>query len=135
MEDLFESIVGAIYIDSGKDIFAVSASINKMLDISVYSSSEPPMQNPKNALQEWCADKKNRLPAPVYKTVSESGPDHKKVYERGVYIGERLVAVGSGKNQKLADTAAAEAALERLTAYCGNVLRTDEDGTVELPLH
>ena len=118
MEDLFESIIGAIYIDSGKDISAVSKSLKNMLDISVYSSSEPPMQNPKNALQEWCADKKNRLPAPVYKTVSESGPDHKKIYERGVYIGERLVAVGTGKNQKLADTAAAEAAL--------NVLRSEK---------
>ena len=39
------------------------------------------------------ADKKHRLPPPVYKTVSESGPDHKKIYERGCYIGDELVAV------------------------------------------
>ncbi len=114
MEDLFESIVGAIYIDSGNDITAVSRALARMLDLTVYTSNEPPVQNPKNALQEWCADKKNRLPAPVYKTVSESGPDHKKSYERGVYIGDRLIAVGVGKNQKLADTAAAERALEVL---------------------
>jgi ribonuclease-3 len=114
MEDLFESIIGAIYIDSDRDIATVSHSLSRMLDVSVYTSSEPPVQNPKNALQEWCADKKNRLPAPVYKTVSESGPDHKKSYERGVYIGDRLVATGVGKNQKIADTAAAERALEVL---------------------
>jgi dsRNA-specific ribonuclease len=50
----------------------------------------------------------------VYKTISVSGPDHKRVYERAVIIGERVVATGSGKNQKLADAAAAEAALEVL---------------------
>ena len=68
--------------------------------ISNYSGTAAPIQSFKNALQEWCADKKHRLPAPVYKTVSESGPDHKRVYERAVYVGERLVATGKGKNQK-----------------------------------
>jgi dsRNA-specific ribonuclease len=72
------------------------------------------VQSYKNALQEWCADKKHRLPQPVYKTLSESGPDHKKSYERGCYIGERLCGTGVGKNQKIADTAAAQAALELL---------------------
>ena len=83
--------------------------------VVVYFSAEvAPIQSYKNALQEWCADKKHRLPAPVYKTVSESGPDHKRIYERAVYVGDRLVATGKGKNQKIADSAAAEAALEIL---------------------
>ena len=46
--------------------------------------------------------------------MSESGPDHKRVYERAVYVGDRLVATGKGKNQKIADSNAAEAALEIL---------------------
>lgn len=115
MEDLFESIIGAVYIDCGMDIARVIKVVVKMLDVSVYFSGEAaPIQSYKNALQEWCADKKHRLPAPIYKTVSESGPDHKRVYERAVIIGERVIATGKGKNQKLADTAAAEAALEVL---------------------
>lgn len=115
MEDLFESIVGAVYIDCGMDMARVIAVVGRMLDVSVYFSGKAaPIQSYKNALQEWCADKKHRLPAPVYKTVSESGPDHKRVYERAVMIGDRVLAVGKGKNQKLADTAAAEAALEIL---------------------
>ena len=115
MEDLFESIVGAVYIDCGMDIKRVIKVVAKMLDLSSYlENSVPPIQSFKNALQEFCADKKRRLPPPVYKTVSESGPDHKKTYERAVVIGDRVVAVGKGKNQKLADTAAAEAALEIL---------------------
>ena len=115
MEDLFESIIGAVYIDCGMDISRVITVVASMLDVSTYFSEEaPPIQSYKNALQEWCADKKRRLPAPVYKTVSESGPDHKRVYERAVIIGDRTVATGKGKNQKIADSAAAEAALEIL---------------------
>ena len=114
MEDLFESIIGAVYIDCGMDISRVVSVVSAMLDVSVYLSAEPPIQSYKNALQEFCADKKRRLPAPVYKTVSESGPDHKRIYERAVIIGDRTVAVGKGKNLKLADSAAAEAALEIL---------------------
>ena len=122
MEDLFESIVGAVYIDCGKDMQVATALVREILDLSAYTGTQASTQSAKNLLQEWCADKKHRLPPPVYKTVSEQGPDHKKVYERGCYIGEELVAVGRGKNQKLADGAAAEAALE--------VLRSREVKTV-----
>ena len=115
MEDLFESIVGAVYVDCGMNIDRVIKVVSKILDTSVYFSAEAaPIQSYKNALQEWCADKKHRLPAPVYKTVSEDGPDHKRVYERAVIIGERTVATGKGKNLKIADSAAAEAALKIL---------------------
>jgi ribonuclease-3 len=120
MEDLFESIIGSVYIDCGMDMARVIRVVGKMLDVSVYFSGKAaPIQSYKNALQEWCADKKHRLPAPVYKTVSESGPDHKRIYERAVMIGDRLLATGKGKNQKIADTAAAEAALEILKKESG----------------
>lgn len=115
MEDLFESIIGAIYIDCGMEMQPVIAVVSKILNTSIYTeASEPPMQSHKNALQEWCADKKHRLGAPVYKTVSESGPDHRKTYERAVYIDGKLCGTGKGKNQKIADAAAAEAALAYL---------------------
>lgn len=121
MEDLFESIVGAVYIDCGMDMQRVIGVVANMLDVSVYFSSEAaPIQSHKNALQEWCADKNHRLPAPIYKTVSESGPDHKRVYERAVIIGDRTVAVGKGKNLKIADSMAAEKALEILKKECKN---------------
>ncbi|MBR3806132.1 MAG: ribonuclease III [Clostridia bacterium] len=115
MEDLFESIIGAIYIDCGMNIRTVIASVEKMLDVNAYQGTvEPPIQSYKNSLQEWCADKKRRLPPPVYRTISESGPDHKKSYKRGCYINDKLIGTGEGKNQKLADTEAAKSALEAL---------------------
>lgn len=115
MEDLFESIIGAIYIDCGMDMAVVTETVNALIDVSAYSEDgKAAIQSYKNALQEWCADKKHRLPQPVYKTVSESGPDHRRIYERACYIGEKMYGVGVGKNQKLADTAAAEKTLEML---------------------
>ena len=116
MEDLFESIVGAIYIDSDMSISAVIKAVSGMLDMSVYTDRQKPIQSAKNAIQEWCADKKRRLPPPRYETLSEDGPDHKKTYMRGCYIGERLMGRGVGKNFKIADAAAAEDALKALMA-------------------
>ena len=115
MEDLFESIIGAIYIDSEQNLEAVIKSVSKLIDVNEYLNKDtPPMQSFKNALQEWCADKNHRHPAPIYKTTAESGPDHKKVYERTCYIGDKIYGVGTGKNFKIADTSAAEAALKAI---------------------
>ncbi len=117
MEDLFESIIGAIYIDSDFSIDAVMKTAEKLLDISEYTSSDAasPIQSFKNLLQEFCADKKRRLPPPVYKTVGESGPDHDKLYTVECYIGEKLLGEGCGRSVKLAQTNAAKTAYENLT--------------------
>ena len=133
MEDLFESIIGAIYIDCGMDMARVIKVVSGILDVSAYFSARTEViQSYKNALQEFCADKKRRLPAPVYVTVSESGPDHKRVFERAVKIGERTVAVGTGKNQKAADSAAAEAALAILKSESQNTKEIKTEALVEL---
>ena len=117
MEDLFESIIGAIYIDSNNDMKKVIASVSRMLNVTEYlADNNAAAQSPKNALQEWCADKKHRMPAPVYKTISESGLDHEKIYERACYIGDEVYGTGKGKNLKSADACAAEEALARLIA-------------------
>ena len=133
MEDLFESIIGAVYIDCGMDMSRVISVVAGMLDVSAYFSSDAaPIQSYKNALQEFCADKKRRLPAPQYKTVSESGPDHKRVYERAVIIGDRVVATGKGKNQKIADSAAAEAALKILQNESENAKNVNNNSLSDL---
>ncbi len=114
-EDLFESIIGAIYIDSGMNIETVVSAVSRMLDVSVYSKAKNgDFRSAKGALQEFCADRHRRLPQPRYETLKESGPDHEKSYRRGCYIGERLVACGEGKNFKIADAVAAESALKIL---------------------
>ena len=117
MEDLFESIIAAVYIDAGYDLSCVMRTVSKMLDVSVYrEKSASAIQSYKNALQEWCADKRHRMSAPVYEKVGESGPDHKKEYTVAVTIGGKEYARGVGKNLRAAESAAAEAALTALRA-------------------
>ena len=116
MEDLFESIIGAVYIDCGMNIETVMAVVAKMLDISSYVTGAAANRSAKNALQEWCADKSRKLPPPRYETLSEDGPDHKKSFVRACYIGDELVGRGVGKNFKIADADAARAALDMLTS-------------------
>ncbi len=127
MEDLFESIIGAIYVDSDMSMEAVIKSVSGMLDMSVYTDRKRPTQSSKNALQEWCADKKHRLPPPRYETLSEDGPDHKKTYMRACYIGDKLMGRGVGKNFKIADAAAADDALHRLMMENSANMQTNVD--------
>ena len=60
MEDLFESIVGAVYIDSGNDMSVATELVRRILDLSSYTDTTATTANPKNLRQEWCADKKHR---------------------------------------------------------------------------
>ena len=133
MEDLFESIVGAIFIDSDMSIGAVIKAVSGMLDMSVYTDRQKISQSAKNALQEWCADKKRRLPAPRYETLSEDGPDHKKTYVRGCYIGDKLMGRGIGKNFKIADSEAAEDALKALMAKSEQEAKTANTTETQKP--
>ena len=132
LEDVFESIIGAVYIDSDMNLEVVNRVVAGMLDIASVVNTDNKSATPdatrsaKNRLQEWCADKKRRLPPPVYKTASESGPEHKKVYERACYIGDTLYATGCGKNLKEADAAAADATLRMLEEAEGAVKRKED---------
>ncbi|MBE6537240.1 MAG: ribonuclease III family protein [Ruminococcaceae bacterium] len=115
MEDLFESLIGAVYIDSSFDMEAVTAVIERMLDLSVYlTASNKAIQSYKNMVQEWCADKKRRLPPPVYEKRGEEGPDHNKTYTCVCIVDGKELGMGKARSVKLAESEAAKAALEAL---------------------
>lgn len=118
MEDLFESLVGAIYIDCEMQMNVVINVVSRMLDVGEYLAKGKTSQSPKNLLQEFCADKERRMGAPVYRLVSECGPQHKKEYIFACEIDGVEYGRGSGKNHRAAETAAAESALMRLQDEC-----------------
>ena len=114
-EDLFESIIGAIYIDSEMNIDIVISSVELMLDVSEYlKAPTASLGSVKNRLQEWCASKNVKKSPPVYKKISESGPDHKKVYRCACYIDGELFGEGDGRSVKAAECAAADEAMKRI---------------------
>ena len=110
LADAFESLVGAVYLDSGFEdaarfvLFCASDKINII-------SEGPIEQNPKGELQE-ILQRLAHFP-PAYFVVDESGPDHERTFVCEVKWGELTLGRGSGSSKKEAETAAASTALEK----------------------
>ena len=112
-EDLFESIIGAVWLDCGQDMATVIRVLRPLLDVDEYlKKSAPASPSPKNAVQEWCALPENRGAAFSYEKVSESGPDHDKCYVVECRIttknGDVFVGRGEGRSTKRAEIEAAK---------------------------
>jgi len=106
---VFEAVVGAIYLDGGCE--ASGAFMKRLL-----SSSFKPIRrefvinNPKSALQEML--QKSGRPAPVYRTVTEKGPDHEKLFVVEVVAEGEVLAKAKGRSRKNAEQNAAQKALK-----------------------
>lgn len=108
LANTLESFIGAIYLDLGyeaADKFIKNYLLKKLPDIiknKLYKDS-------KSHFQEEAQDKKGITP--VYKVIKEWGPDHKKKFTVGVFLGEDLVAEGEGSSKQEAEEEAAKEAL------------------------
>lgn len=111
LADTFESVIGAIYLDSG--FSAAVDFLNRFLLPSLEEiSAQKIYKDPKSLFQEIAQAKQGITPH--YETISESGPDHQKVFEIGVYLDDKLIAQGSGNSKQKAEESAAIAAYEIL---------------------
>ncbi len=110
LADAFEAIMGAIYLDKGfaaAEAFIASHLFNK-IDSIVEKRS---YQDAKSRFQEVAQEKRGVTPS--YETLSESGPDHAKVFTVGVFLGREEVAHGEGQSKQEAEQAAATAGLTK----------------------
>ena len=110
LEDAFEALVAAIYLDGGIEAarafvlpFAM-ATAEKTLD-------EHKLNDPKTKLQEIV--QMGGAASPRYVITGESGPDHKKMFECDVLVEHNVMGHGSGPSKKEAEKAAAEHALKK----------------------
>lgn len=109
LEDAFEALLAAIYLDSGKDLDTVAVFLNALLKEEVERRAKSrPILDPKSHLQEIVQEAKGTL---AYDIVSESGPDHDKRYVCEVRIDNNVMGRGEGSSKKKAEIAAAEDAL------------------------
>jgi ribonuclease III len=69
----------------------------------------PEERNPKGELQE-CLQAIHPQ-APSYRIISESGPDHRRVFQAEVAWRDQVLATGKGKSKKEAEARAAAEAL------------------------
>lgn len=106
LEDAFEAIIGAIYLDQGME--AARAFIQK----TVLEHAHAVATDDKDtiSLLQELAQQDFKI-TPEYKLHSETGPDHAPSFVMGVYIGSRLLGMGEGSSKKIARNKAAEDAL------------------------
>ncbi len=113
LEDLFESIIGAVYVDSDEDFTVTSAVVRRMLNLSQIAAQKQQRVHIsyRNDLQEWCQDKKRGLGMPEY--TETALPDGR--FQAMVRIPDTdLSATGTAKNTKLACEEAARTLLALL---------------------
>jgi ribonuclease-3 len=102
LSDVVESIIGAIYIDTGLKN-CKSFITNNLIDKDfIYSKPE---KHPKSILQEYCLHQYNTLPK--YSILNKSGNEHQPIYEVSVYVKNHDVVSATGANLKKAEEAAA----------------------------
>ncbi len=112
LADTFEAVLGAIYLDQG--LVAVRRFLKKFLYPSVIEiSKQNVFKDPKSQFQEIAQAKQGITPH--YQTFKETGPDHDKIFEVGVYLGDNLIATGTGKSKQRAEEVAAIAGTKILS--------------------
>jgi ribonuclease III len=109
----FEALVGAMYLDGGVSVVRdfISDRVDVMLEQVMAEARD---KDARSLLQEWSQAEHNLTPA--YRTISESGPDHRKEFVVAVLIGDKAVAHGTGKSKQAAAQSAAREALQLLEA-------------------
>lgn len=109
-EDLFEAIVGAIYLDHG--LPAARDFIIRLLEENVDWRDVHEDTNYKDALMRTTQFMSWELP--TYCVVGTSGPDHSKRFTVKVLIQGREVGTGTANSKKNAEQHAAKRALDTL---------------------
>ena len=110
LADLFEALIGAIYLDTGMEAarnFFFHHFSQEITDII-----KKPQQNWKALLQDYCQKKYQHTP--FYKVIDESGPDHSKIFKIVVSISQQDLGYGEGPSKKEAQQAVAANALSKL---------------------
>jgi ribonuclease-3 len=112
LANTFEALIGAIYLDQGyarTKRFVTDnllARLPEIIEKKLYL-------DPKSHLQQLVQDQKGITP--IYRILSEYGPDHSKSFSVGVFIADRLLGEGSGSSKQAAEQSAASSALENYT--------------------
>ncbi|MCP5102714.1 MAG: ribonuclease III [bacterium] len=112
---LLEAIVGAVYLDSN---FKTSSSIVIALFkefLVKFAKKEGKINDYKSELQELIQKKNNYLP--TYKVIDETGKPPNVTFTAAVYLQDKRIGLGTGKNKRNAEQDAAFNALENIDEF------------------
>ena len=105
-ENVYESIVAALYLDAG--IKAAKQFIDKTLLSDLNEDLALDSDNPKTKLQEIMQTYGH---TPRYNCIGEDGPPHDRLFSFEVLVDNKSLARGSGKTKKEAQSNAAKNAI------------------------
>jgi ribonuclease-3 len=112
LADAMEALIGAIYLDAGYP--ATDRIVMDLLGDRLRESAKGPGdEDYKTRLQELCAQTFDELP--VYR-ITDTGPDHAKMFAAEVFVGGRSGGRGEGRSKKQAEQVAARHAWYALKA-------------------
>lgn len=109
LANVFESLVGALYIDQGYEAARqfiadnLFAKTDKIVEKRLW-------QDPKSRFQELAQEQTGVTP--TYDTIRQEGPDHDRVFTVGVFLKREKAAEGKGRSKQEAEQAAALKAIE-----------------------
>lgn len=111
LSDLFEALVGALYLDLGYKPTSnfVRNVIEQYVDFDQIVNT---LDNYKSLLLEFA--QAEQMEIPTYTVISEEGPGHDKTFGVEVYVDGKPMAQGKGKSKKEAEQQAARKALKIL---------------------
>ncbi len=103
--DVMEAIIGALFLDGGLEYS------KRFIDTYVLTNADSMQMfsDSKSLLQEFVQAK--GLGQIKYEICGESGPEHDKIFDVRVYIGDKNMGEGTGKTKKAAEQKAAYQAL------------------------
>lgn len=111
LEDAFEAVIGAIYLDSGWEP-ARDYVIRRLTPEFEKVRAGNSLKDYKTVLQELIQKDPSRKID--YVELGTSGPDHMKIFEYAVKIDGKIYGKGKGGSKKIAEQTAAKHALEIL---------------------
>ena len=109
LANAFEALIGAVYLEHGYE--KTFGFLEKTLFGKIEEVIEKKLWiDAKSLFQEKAQEIESVTPS--YKVLSESGPDHEKVFVMGVFLGNELVAEGKGASKQEAEQDAARNGLK-----------------------
>jgi ribonuclease-3 len=112
--DAVEALVGAVYLDRGLDAARALAAVVVAAPLARLAPGGGLGRDPKSELQERVQAEGGA--SPRYRVVGTEGPDHRRAFIVVVEVNGEVAGEGRGRSKKLAEQAAARAAIEALAA-------------------
>ena len=108
--DLFESLLGAIYIDGG--LASAKSFVEKNIDLRAKTLTNQKDTDFKSPLQAYLQGQ--GITDFEYKTLKQAGQAHKPIFEVGLYVEKTLISTAEAGSKQLAEQKCAEQALKIL---------------------